>query len=213
MEGIAPTRSAVALRAGRLLAALGALPALGGCQDPSAIRPDDIRHSTVPRVAAPTAGSASRDATAAGPRLRYVVPEGWTDKGGGGLRLTTLSIGAEKEGHEVTVIPAAGTLESNVTRWQAQLEPNQDATAADTAVRAALAAAETVDVDGTQASVVMLGGGAATGASADASRVILAAMIPLDDTAALFVKYSGVEAVARRERERFVEFVRSIRWK
>jgi hypothetical protein len=188
------------------------------------VLPGDVRQYTIPRPAnvARTADTApAMQGVAAAPdraspgglQLRYDVPDGWTDRGGGGLRLATLVIGSPDAADEVTVIPAAGTLEGNVARWQGQLEPDQEPTAAEAAVRGAVDAAETLDVDGVPATVVLLLDEAARAAPEAEGEAILAAMIPLDDTASLFVKYKGAAALARRERERFVEFVTSIRWK
>jgi hypothetical protein len=188
-----------------------------GCGDKAAIRPGDIRSYTIPRP--PTAAVVATRPAEPGPqsgglKLTYDVPEGWTDRGGGGLRLATLVIGDPAAGHEVTVIPAAGTLRSNVERWQGQLG-DTDVAARDKAVETALAAAEKLDVGGTEATVVLLLDAEAAQAAAQTDapgQAILGAMIPLDESAALFVKYKGDAAVARRERDTFNRFVSSIRW-
>ncbi len=60
------------------------------------------------------------------------------------------------------------------------------------------------------ATLVTVGGPAA--GEDDAGEVILGAMIPRDDSVALFVKFKGDADVARRERGNFVQFVRSVRW-
>lgn len=235
MDGLFHTTHRNAGTAGCLLAALCAcLPCLPGCRESSAILPGDVRHYAVPRQStAPRQSTESDMPASSGPprepesagslRLRYDVPEGWTDRGGGGLRLATLAVGDPGEGQEVTVIPAAGALDDNVARWQGQLEPDQESAAAAMAVRTTLDAAEMVDVDGVTATVVMLLDETARarpeGAEPDANgpggngKAILAAMIPLDETASQFVKYMGDATVVRRERDRFLEFVRSIRWK
>jgi hypothetical protein len=190
--------------------------AAAGCSDDAAIRSGDIRSYTIPRPAESPVVTAATPAAAAGAeagglKLRYDVPEGWTDRGAGGLRLATLAIGDPTEGREVTVIPAAGTLRSNVERWQGQLGETE-AAARDQSVEAALTAAKKLDVGGTEATVVLLLDAAAA-SSDDAGQAILGAMIPLDDSASLFVKYKGDAAIARREREKFNRFVSSIRWK
>jgi hypothetical protein len=230
MNVIARTSCPKVATAGCLLAGLLAcLPGLSGCRESSAVLPGDVRSYRIPRqktepgIAASPAIPPGQE-SAGGLRLRYDVPEGWTDRGGGGLRLATLAVGDPADGQEVTVIPAAGTLADNVSRWQGQLEPDQEPPAAAAAVQSTLDAAETVDVDGVIATVVMLldekarvrpdeGVRPDDAEPTDHGQAILAAMIPLDETAALFVKYKGDESVARRERDRFVEFVRSIRWK
>ena len=194
----------------------GCLPLFAACDDPTGIRPGDVRvyeAAKEPIAAAPTAESqaAAEPKPAGGLALRYDTPPGWTDRGASGMRLASLAIGAPSDGHEVTVIPAAGTLEANVSRWIGQLDSNAAETALVERTKSALAAAETVDVDGTKATIVLLAsGGETAGTDEDA---ILGAAIPLDDTASLFVKFKGPAEVARRERDNFVRFVSSIRWK
>jgi hypothetical protein len=205
----------------RSLAVAAALTAVAvsGCGTAADIRPGDIRSYRVPRgrAAAPSAQVVADGR----PQLSYDVPPGWTDRGGNAMRLATLLIGGQAEGHEVTVIPAAGTLEGNVARWQGQLEPDQDPAAATAAVAAAVAAAERVEADGRSATVVMLLDEAARSADAsgaegkDDGEAILAAMLPLpgepEGGGAVFVKFKGPATVARREKERFVRFVGSLR--
>ena len=194
----------------------GCLPLFAACDDPTGIRPGDVRvyeAAKEPIAAAPTAESqaAAEPKPAGGLALRYDTPPGWTDRGASGMRLASLAIGALSDGHEVTVIPAAGTLEANVSRWIGQLDSNAAEAALVERTKSALAAAETVDVDGTKATIVLLAsGGETAGTDEDA---ILGAAIPLDDKASLFVKFKGPAEVARRERDNFVRFVSSIRWK
>ncbi len=128
------------------------------------------------------------------------------------MRLATLFIGDPADKREVTIIPASGTLAGNVERWQGQLEAGADPADLAKKAAAAIAAAETLDVDGTSASVVLLRDAEATDDEA-AGQAILGAMIPVDENRALFVKFKGEAAVAARERERFSQFVSSIRWK
>jgi hypothetical protein len=122
------------------------------------------------------------------------------------MRLATVTIGDPVEGREVTVIPASGSLRNNVERWQKQLA-GDDATSVADAVDRALTDAETVDVDGTEATVVLL-----VAAPAADGEAILGAMVPLDDTSSLFVKFKGKADVALRERSNFTRFVSSLRW-
>jgi hypothetical protein len=226
MLGIPRSRSVIATSPACVIAAvMAAVPWLVGCQESVAVLPGDVRQYTIPRPArvvrtAPDGASAASGAgpssgreSAGGLRLRYDVPDGWTDRGAGGLRLATLVIGEPAGADEVTVIPAAGTLASNVARWQGQLEPDQEPAVAESVAREAIDAADTIDVNGVPATVVLLLDEAARTAPEADGQAILAAMIPLDDTASLFVKFKGAAAVARRERERFGEFVTSIRWK
>jgi hypothetical protein len=187
--------------------------AAGGCQKDAAIQPGDIRTYSIPRVA--TVPVVSRNAPPppadASPRVRYDLPEGWADEGASGLRLATLLIGSGSERQEVTVIPASGTLESNVARWAGQLDEAADEPQRLQAAAEAIAAAERIDVDGSQATVVLLLGPAAT-AGDDAGEAILGAMVPIEGSSSLFVKYKGRVDIARRERENFHRFVSSLRW-
>ena len=186
-----------------------------GCDRSASVRPGDIRTYTIPTNAEPAAVAARAPAPAAPatPGLTYQVPQGWTDAGPSGMRLATLLIGDPAAKDEVTIIPAAGTLESNVERWQGQLDEGADPAARSRAAADAVAAAETVDVDGTKATVVMLLAADEAAPGQAGGTAILGAMIPVDESAALFVKYKGSADVARRERENFVRFVSSIRWK
>jgi hypothetical protein len=191
---------------------LSAITALG-CQDDATVQPGDIRTYSVPRVV--TARVVPRNAppqpAGASPRVSYVLPEGWADEGASGLRLATLLIGSGSERQEVTVIPASGTLESNVARWAGQLDEAADEPQRLQAAADAIANAERIDVDGSQATVVLLLGPAAT-AGDDAGEAILGAMVPVEGSSSLFVKFKGRAAVARRERENFHRFVSSLRW-
>ena len=196
------------------LVAVLALALPSGCGRSTDVRPGDIRTYTVARPAAPAAAApAAPRPTEPRAAIRYEVPAGWSDRGASGMRLATLAIGDPAAGHEVTVIPASGTLRGNVDRWQGQLDAAASAADRAAAVDRALAGAENVDVDGTPATVVTLFDAAAAAAPDAAGQAILGAMIPIDGTSALFVKFKGDAAVARREREAFVGFVASLRWK
>jgi hypothetical protein len=193
------------------------LLALAGCDDQAAVRPGDVRiyeaaKESAPPAPAETAPAASAVSSPTGPLvLRYEPPPGWNDRGSSGMRLATLAIGEAGDGHEVTVIPAAGTLEANVSRWAGQLDPAADSAALAERTSAALTAAETVEVDGVKATIVLLASEA--GAAPAGDEAILGAAIPLDDRSSLFVKFKGPAELARRERDNFVRFVSSIRWK
>jgi hypothetical protein len=186
------------------------------CRPAAEIQPNDLRTYTVPRSA-----SASPLATRApaGPpagampsvasnslALEYDLPEGWQDKGASGMRLATLRTGPDSaaDAGEITIIPASGTLEGNATRWQEQLSPG----ASPDRVSQAIAEAEKVPVNGTEGTILLLVDDAAA-----PQQAILAAMIPLESSSSLFVKFKGPAATARMLREPFTAFIRSIRWK
>lgn len=195
----------------------GTIWAVPGCEPAATVRPGDIRTYTIPKAAEPVLITAAPAPAGAGgePRstspLRYEVPEGWSDGGGSGMRLATLFIGTPADRLEVTVIPASGSLESNVARWQGQLQADAAPEELRSRAAAAMSAAETVDVDGVAATVVLLRDAAGDDADEASGQAILGAMIPVDETRALFVKFKGDAAVALRERERFKRFVASIR--
>jgi len=98
-----------------------------------------------------------------------------------------------------------------VARWQGQLQADLPADEREARAAAALAEAETVDVDGVAATVVLLRDAPAEETGEPAGQAILGAMIPVSDRQALFVKFKGDAAVALRERENFKRFVASIR--
>jgi hypothetical protein len=202
-----PAAPPIPRRRGAAIATVAALLVSGGCGREADIRPGDIRTYTIPRDAEPppvVAAPPETPAAAAG--LTFDVPDGWSDAGASGMRLTTLLIGDPADKREVTVISASGTLEGNVDRWQGQLDPEATADERAAAVAKALTDAEKVDVGGTPANVVTL-------TDASGRQAILGAMIPRGDASALFVKFKGDAAVAKAEREKFVRFVASIRWK
>jgi hypothetical protein len=186
---------------GRGLAAV-VIVFLAGCQPPAAdIRPLDVRSYTVPRTASNSAVPRDRDpAPPGGLKLEYDLPEGWVDGGAGGLRLATLRAGDDAE---ITVIQASGTMESNVSRWQGQLTPAVDPDR----VSRAINAGEKVAVNGVEATILELDDGAT-----ERPQAILAAVVPLDESNSLFVKFKGAAETARRLREPFTAFVRSLRW-
>ncbi len=125
------------------------------------------------------------------------------------MRLAALLIEAAGGQYEVTVIPAAGTLEANVSRWLGQLDPEATPESLLDRTVAVLDASGKIPVGEIEATLVSLMEDSAN----DADDVILGAMIPLDGSSSLFVKFKGPASVARQEREAFARFVSSIRWK
>lgn len=192
------------------LARLGLTASLfaAGCRPAAEIQPGDIRSYSAPKTVAPLA-AASRSGgppavTQAGSKISYELPAGWVDAGGGGLRLATLRTGpgTGADVDEVTIIAASGSLEGNVARWQEQLTPGGSAAAVDRAI----AAAERVETPGGTATIVVLDDGAA-----EDRQAILAAILPTDDSGAIFVKFKGSADRVPPLREPFTALVRSIR--
>jgi hypothetical protein len=124
------------------------------------------------------------------------------------MRLATIRTAADTAAPadvgEITIIPASGTLESNATRWQEQLTPKADPEK----VARAIAEGEKVDIDGVESTILLL-----LDDATENQQAILAAVIPVDDSSSLFVKFKGAAGLAHRLREPFTAFVRSIRWK
>jgi hypothetical protein len=186
---------------------LAAMLIATGCRPASDIQPGDIRSYSAPKSVAPPLATPLGNARAgtgapAGPQITYDVPEGWIDAGGGGLRLATLRTGPGGDVEEVTIIAASGTLEGNVARWQDQLTPG----GSPEAVEKAIAAAERVETGGGTATIVQVEDGAAQDPQA-----ILAAMLPIDESNAIFVKLKGPAARVEALRVPFTALVRSIR--
>lgn len=179
-----------------------------GCSDPAAVQPGDIRTYVAPSAPTAVAKSSPPPSASGALDLSYAVPEGWTDRGASGMRLATLVIGADEQPHEVTVIPAAGTLEANVSRWLGQLDPSASPETLLERTTQVLAEAKKLPVGEAEATLVTLMDPTAN----DIDEVILGAMIPLDESASLFVKFKGPAAIARGEGEAFSRFVSSIRW-
>jgi len=137
------------------------------------------------------------------------------------MRLATLTIGSDAAGGggEITIIPASGTLQGNAARWQEQLTPG----AGPELVSRAIEQAEKVSVNGVEGTIILLldqspesqspEDQSPEDKSPEKQQAILAAMIPLEESVSLFVKFKGSAGLARSLREPFTEFIRSIRWK
>ena len=186
------------------------------CRPAADIQPNDLRTYTVPRQVRPAQTAAATPprfptdampaAAPSGPALEYDLPEGWTDLGASGMRLTTLRTGPDdaKDAGEITIIPASGTLEGNAARWQEQLTPG----VSPDRVSRVIEEGEKIAVNGKESTILLL-----LDDAQENQQAILAAMIPLDASTSLFVKFKGPATVARTIREPFNAFVRSIRWK
>jgi len=188
-----------------------------GCRPDTDVQPGDIRRYTAPREQVLPAGELAvqqSKKSATGRQVSYTLPAGWTEKAGAsGMRLATVAIGNEDDGNEVTIIPAAGTLRSNVERWQKQLDTDATPEQITTAVDQALSKSGSVDVDGRRATIVLLlpAAVANTEEGEIAGEAILGGVLPLDEGKAIFVKFRGPAEIARREQKKFTTFVGSLR--
>ncbi|MEZ5990553.1 MAG: hypothetical protein R3F30_15865 [Planctomycetota bacterium] len=149
----------------------------------------------------PSAAQAARGA------LAWDLPKGWTEKQGHEMRLASFAIDGSDQ-TECYLFPlggdGGGTL-NNVNRWRGQmgLEPVDGAT---------LAQAPRVQVLGHEVALVEIAGsfqGMSGPVIAEAE--MLAVMVELGDRA-LTVKLTGPKAVVQKSKDRFVAFVRSLRF-
>ena len=182
-----------------------------GCNSKSAIRSTDIRRYIAPKektlspadIAQPTRPPAGKRSS----EIEYDLPAGWTELSGPtGMRLATLAIG---DGQEVSIIPAAGTLRSNVERWQKQLDGDASAETISSLVDAAMEKAGSVDVQGKKATVVLLT--QAGDEAGDDVEAILGGMLPMTEEMTLFVKFKGASEIAKKEQKKFLQFMASLR--
>jgi hypothetical protein len=125
------------------------------------------------------------------------------------MRLATLAIGDGEDGHEISIIPASGTIRSNVERWQEQLDKEAPSEEITDLVDKAMANAGSVDVLGQKATVVLLTQGSADNGKDTES--ILGGMLPMDESTTLFVKFRGPSDIARKEQKKFIAFMASLR--
>jgi hypothetical protein len=186
-----------------------------GCGADTTIRSTDVRRYSAPKektLSADDIAQANRQTSGRKPskQIDYTLPEGWTEiSGPSGMRLATLAIGDSEEGQEISIIPASGTIRSNVERWQKQLDQGAQSEEITNLVEKAMAKAGSVDVQGQKATVVLL-----TQADPDdgkASESILGGMLPIDEGTTLFVKFRGPTEIARKEQKKFIAFMASLR--
>ena len=206
-------RGAVSVPRWIMLLALAAC--VSGCGPDTAVRSTDIRRYVAPKektLSAEKIAQASRQTTARGrsKQIDYTLPKNWTEVSGpSGMRLATLAIGDGENSQEISIIPAAGTIRSNVERWQKQLDEEASDEEIAELVDTAMAKAGSVDVQGQKATVVLL-----TQSVDDDEKdaeSILGGMLPMDESNTLFVKFRGPAEIARKEQKKFIAFMASLR--
>ncbi|MEZ5963286.1 MAG: hypothetical protein R3F56_05500 [Planctomycetota bacterium] len=142
----------------------------------------------------------------AGSGLRWAPPEGWSVGADRPMRLVTLMPkGAQGVECYVTVLPgAAGGVLDNVNRWRGQfsLAPQ---------TQAQVDALPTVQVLGREAPIVALSGTfTGMGTEGKQDHGLLGTIAVFGDST-VFVKMTGPKEQVQAERERFLEFCRSIK--
>ena len=131
----------------------------------------------------------------------WEVPAGWKSKPATTMRLASFVVGADGDLSVVALGPGAGGTLANVNRWRGQLG------------LASLSEAELA----TGTSALSLAGGQTatlvdlTGVGQFAGRKILAAIIPQPDRT-WFYKLSGDSALVTAEKDRFVKFIKSVKY-
>ncbi len=169
-------------------------PSAASAGAPASI-PAPAPSATPPGMAGPVVAPPSTDLP------QWEVPDGWKPKAATTMRLASFGVGADGDLSVVALGPGAGGTLANVNRWRGQLG------------LASLSEAELA----TGTSALSLAGGQTatlvdlTGAGQFAGRKILAAIIPRPDRT-WFYKLSGDAALVTAEKDRFVKFIKSVKY-
>ncbi len=161
---------------------------------------------------APSGASVSAEEVSAQlARFGMVVefPEGWKLERGSSMRLATVRLpreeGDSKDG-EMSIIPARGTVDANVRRWEGQFKDKPTAQLSTRDVGSLQVTV--VEIDGTFTSGgPMMGGGAA---SSD-TKLLAAIVQQTGKSEMVFFKAWGPTATLEKWRASFESFVQSIR--
>ena len=137
-------------------------------------------------------------------------PEGWKLERGSSMRLATVRLlraeGDSKDG-EMSIIPARGSVDANVRRWEGQFKEKPTAQLSTQSVEGGLEVT-VVEIDGTFTSGgPMMGGGAA----ASDTKLLGAIVQQTGKSEMVFFKAWGPTATMEKWRASFESFVQSIR--
>lgn len=190
----------------------GAVPS--GAQSGTA--PTQQSGSSQDQSANSNASNQSTDAPAEKP-ISYQVPEGWSEMPASGMRMAAFDVADGDTKGEVTIITAGGSINDNLSIWLGQV----DAESTEENKQSILKAAEEVAVQKITAKLYSIDGAAPPSATGDGAaeqptttqNSILIAEVPWREKMSLFVKYKGPTTLAKTQREKFVNFVKSIQWK
>lgn len=160
-------------------------------------------------ASAPAAPAAPVPASMAGPVTpppatglpQWEVPEGWKSVPASTMRLASFAVGNGGDFSVVALGPAAGGTLANLNRWRGQLglAPIAEAEVA--------AATSSVPMNGGQTAILA----ELAGEGQFAGRKMLAAIVPRPDRT-WFFKLTGDAALVTAERERFVKFLKSVKY-
>ncbi len=145
--------------------------------------------------------------------LTYQGPEGWREIEASGMRRAAFEISEAEKSGEVTVIAAGGDIEANIGIWIGQVGVE----ATEELKRSTLDSAQEISVNGVTAKLYTIvgqagGESANTGSSSTPPSAILVADVPWREQESLFVKFKGDAVLAELQREKFVDFLKSIKW-
>lgn len=165
-------------------------------------RKEEIRTYTIPKTLAissePIADTAD---TATAPQ--WTVPSGWTFVPGKDMRFASFKVSSEHPDVELTVIPAHGSLEANVNRWEDQLglpqsSPDQ--------IQQKITA---VDLFGTPAKLFDMTG--IVPSDGKPQQRLLAAIVP-QPAQTWFFKLAGPVDVVTAQKDNFDTFIHSLKF-
>ncbi len=155
-------------------------------------------------AAAPTKEKSPTDSSAAPTSsLDFAAPEGWKEIEASGMRRAAFSVEEDGMSGEVTVIAAGGDIQANIGIWLGQVSLEKS----ETLVQSILDSAQKVSVQGIEAHVYTL-----DGSTAEGSQSILVADVPWQSGESLFVKLKGDSKLVESQREKYLEFLKSISW-
>jgi hypothetical protein len=186
---------------------------LGACRDTKIVSyrvPHEADPAPVTPAAPAAAGAGSAMAstpvaTTAGMALAWTAPAHWQSKPATSMRKATYTLAADGAEAELAITAFPGDVGgdlANVNRWRGQVGLG-NLSAAELA-----GATQHLDVNGLHLTVVDY-----TGQGASAGQRLLGAIVPIDakPTETWFFKLSGPAALLGRERDAFLEFLKSIR--
>lgn len=136
----------------------------------------------------------------------WTLPAGWSDAGATPMRVGNFKVDAAPgvECYLTVLTGAAGGAEANVNRWRRQMgQSDLDA--------AAIAALPTLDMLGKPSPLVEIAGSFTGMNGQQQSGYMLLAVVCALPEETLFVKMTGPEAAVLAEKDRFLEFCKSVK--
>lgn len=202
------SRRRIGLRAALLAA--GVMLALVGCAEEPPVTsytvpkqpPEELRSAARPRanvarpLAPPLMGGGGKATVP-----EFDVPEGWTPSRGTEFSVAAFAVSEGDRTAEITLSPVMGTREANINRWRGQvgLEPQS--------VEEMAAEVEPVPVGDTSGWYVE-----AFGPERDGKQPAILGIIAQAGGRQWIFKFTGDRELARREKDRFREFAKSVRF-